>query len=453
MSVLAAIAVLALLIVVHELGHFLAASLQNIHVNRFSIGFGPVLWKYQGPETEYAIRGIFLGGYVGFPDEDPESTIPLDDPNLLRNRPVLDRAIVISAGVIANLIFAYFLLVTQFATVGIQELQPGVAISQVSSELSLASRAGIKSGDIVLAVNDEQLGTDVAAVKSLKEAIQSHPNQSIKFLLQRDTKKLAIALKPEAGPDGKGRIGVQLAPNDDKAGVTIEPLPEVSLVADEPIQPGDVVLSANGQELGTKASAMKSLREIIQSHPNQSIPLLIQRGKEKLEIQVTSPPDKTKELTVLKLDANIARRRASNILEAFNTGATEFERIVSLTWQGFGKLIGNFSETADQISGPVAIVAIGADIARSDAGNLFQFAALISINLAIINILPLPAVDGGQLAFLLIEGLRGKPLPAKFQDSVMRTGLILLLGLGIFLIIRDTANLAGVEWMRKLLQQ
>jgi RIP metalloprotease RseP len=117
------------------------------------------------------------------------------------------------------------------------------------------------------------------------------------------------------------------------------------------------------------------------------------------------------------------------------------------------QLISNFSETADQLSGPVAIVAIGADIARSDAASLFQFAALISINLAIINTLPLPALDGGQLFFLLIEGLRGKPLPTKFQDGVMQTGLMLLLGLGIFLIIRDTANLVGVEWMKSLLQQ
>ncbi|MFN7247218.1 MAG: site-2 protease family protein, partial [Microcystis sp.] len=81
-------------------------------------------------------------------------------------------------------------------------------------------------------------------------------------------------------------------------------------------------------------------------------------------------------------------------------------------------------------------------IARNDAGNLFQFAALISINLAVINILPLPALDGGQLVFLLIEALVGKPLPTKLQDNIMQTGLVLLLGLGVFLIVRDTANLA-----------
>ena len=154
MSVLIAIGVLALLIVVHELGHFAAARWQSIHVNRFSIGFGPALAKYQGKETEYALRAIPLGGYVGFPDDDPDSQIPNNDPDLLRNRPVFDRAIVISAGVIANLIFAYFLLVTQVATVGFPQInyQEGVIIPEVfTSENSVAKQAGIQAGDIVLA--------------------------------------------------------------------------------------------------------------------------------------------------------------------------------------------------------------------------------------------------------------------------------------------------------------
>ncbi|MDX2216564.1 MAG: RIP metalloprotease RseP, partial [Oculatellaceae cyanobacterium bins.114] len=118
-ATLATIAALAILIVVHEMGHFFAARLQGIHVNRFSIGFGPVLWKYQGPQTEYALRAIPLGGFVGFPDDDPDSEIPPNDPDLLKNRPILDRAIVISAGVIANLVFAYLIYVTQFTAVGV----------------------------------------------------------------------------------------------------------------------------------------------------------------------------------------------------------------------------------------------------------------------------------------------------------------------------------------------
>lgn len=364
MSVLAAIAVLALLIVVHELGHFIAARSQGIHVNRFSLGFGPILWKYQGTETEYAIRAFPLGGFVGFPDDDPESSnIPRNDPDLLRNRPLLDRAIVISAGVIANLIFAYFLLVVQGATVGFQQFnfQPGVLVPQVVTEqTSVARQAGIKSGDVILAVDGKQLEATEQALPDLRQVIQEHPNQSLPLTIQREGKTISLRVKPEVGPDGKGRIGVVLAPN-----------------------------------------------------------------------------------------GNIVRQRATNVVEAFSKGAVEFQRIVVLTGQGFVQLISNFGQTASQVAGPVKIVEIGASIAQSNASNLFQFAALISINLAVINILPLPALDGGQLAFLLIEGLRGKPLPTNIQDGVMQTGLMLLLGLGIFLIVRDTANL---EWVQKLFQ-
>ena len=355
MSVLAAILVVLSLIVVHEFGHFAAARLQKIRVNRFSIGFGPTLLKYQGSETEYAIRAFPLGGYVGFPDDDPDSPIPADDPNLLRNRPVLDRAIVISAGVIANLIFAYFLLVGQATTIGFQDIQyqSGVLVPQVLAESdSVAAKAGVKAGDIILKINDLELGASSEALNALRRTIQNSPEQSLKLTIDRDQEIIALDVQPEVGQDGKGKIGVMLAPN------------------------GDVV-----------------------------------------------------------------RRRAGNIVEAFTTGATEFQRIVQLTVQGFWQLISNFSENAKQVAGPVAIVAVGAELARNDLSNLFQFGALISINLAIINILPLPALDGGQLAFLTVEGLTGRPLPSKLQDGIMQTGLVLLLSLGVFIIVRDTINL------------
>ena len=152
MSTLAAIGVLALLIFVHELGHFSAARLQGIYANKFSIGFGPILLKYQGKQTEYSLRALPLGGFVGFPDDDPESDIPPTDPNLLSNRPLLDRAIVISAGVIANLIFAYFLLVVQVSVVGFQQIDyhPGVTVAGIAN--SLTPRAVPSVGAAELAV-------------------------------------------------------------------------------------------------------------------------------------------------------------------------------------------------------------------------------------------------------------------------------------------------------------
>lgn len=363
MSVLAAIAVLALLILVHELGHFMAARLQGIHVNRFSIGFGPILWKYQGPETEYAIRAIPLGGFVGFPDDDPDSDIPPDDPNLLRNRPILDRAIVISAGVIANLVFAYLVFVAQFSTVGVPQsfnYDTGVLVPQLVSESSPAATAGIRAGDIIIEVNGQDLGSAETATKTLMQSIQDSPNQPIDLTIQRQSREVVVTVTPELGEDGIARIGVQLVPN------------------------------------GT-----------------------------------------------------VEYRRPNGLFEVIAMAADEFQSMLVRTVQGFGMLITNFSQVAGQVAGPVKIVEQGAGLARDNIASLFPFTAIISINLAIINILPLPALDGGQLAFLLIEGLRGKPLPERVQENVMQTGLVLLLGLGVFLIVRDTTQL---EFFQNLFQ-
>ena len=359
MSVLAAIAVLAVLIFVHELGHFIAARSQGIHVNRFSLGFGPVILKYQGSETEYAVRAFPLGGFVGFPDDDPDSKFEPNDPNLLRNRPVLDRGIVISAGVIANLIFAYFLLVSQVGFVGIpQATQPGVLIQELAPQVSnVATVAGIKPGDVIIAADDTTFGTSLQEIEKLRDVIKNHPGEAIELKIERGDQNINLTVVPEAKTGG-GSIGVGLSPN----------------------------------------------------------------GK-------------------------VERRPIDNVVEAFSVGATQFQNIISQTVKGFGQLVTNFGETAGQVAGPVKIVKIGANIAQNDTGSLFFFAALISINLAFINILPLPALDGGQLAFLLIESVRGKPLPTRIQEGVMQTGLVLILGLGILLLVKETTQL---EWVQKL---
>ncbi len=355
MSVLLAIAVLATLVLIHELGHFLAARLQGIHVNRFSIGFGPALWRYQGERTEYAVRVIPLGGYVGFPDNDEDSDIPDDDPDLLKNRPIADRAIVISAGVVANLAFAYLALAVMALSVGVGMVdRPGVQIAGLLGDDSPAAIAGLQTGDIVRRANNITFGTNLSTLEEFQQAIARHANQPVRLLVERGDRQLELVVTPQGEP-GRGRIGVRL-------GFTGQP----------------------------------------------------------------------------------HRRRASNPIAALRLAGREFEHLLKATATGLYHLVANFQTTAPQLSGPVAIVAMGSELARSDAASLFDFMAIVSINLAIINILPLPALDGGQLFFLAIEALRGgTPLPLRWQENVMQGGLVLLLGLGVFMIFKDSLDLLG----------
>lgn len=428
---LPAIAVLALLIVVHELGHFAAARLQGIYASKFSIGFGPVLWKYQGPETEYALRAFPLGGFVGFPEEDPEeNTIDPKDPNLLKNRPILDRAIVMSAGVIANLIFAYLVLVLQMATVGTPQAEkPGVLVSRVVAEVTAASSQvadlGIKVGDTVFF--DQKFDYTYSAPTNTANLVVKPADQAVQLPVQH---------KSEAGKPELAKISLPA-----NTAISIELKPTAAMRYG--IKPGDVILSADGRTFGQAIDEQGSLRKIIEVNSGKPINLEVQRGDQLLALTVTPEAIATGEGRIgAGLDANgaLTRKRVGG-LTAFSAAAREFQKIVYDTVAGFGMLVSRFNTVASQVAGPVAIVAAGSRITQSDAANLFYFAALISVNLAIINILPLPALDGGHLAFLLLEGLRGKPVPSKIQDGVMQTGLMLLLGLGIFLIIRDTANL------------
>ncbi len=352
MSIAVVIAVLAVLVVVHESGHFLAARWQGIHVTGFSVGFGPAIWKYQGPKTLYALRLFPLGGFVAFPDNDEESAIPDDDPNLLKNRPIGDRAIVISAGVVANLIFAYLVLMLMTLSVGVVNVeQAGVKIS-INNPESPAMIAGLKDDDVVLAADGIKFDRSLKTLDQFQTLIASKANQSIVLNVKRGEKILDLNVTP-LGESGKGKIGVRL--------------------------------------------------------------------------NFTGKP---------------IRRPVTNLVEVVTVASEDFQNLIFMTVKGLGQLITNFQATASQVAGPVAIVSMGSQMVKSDFSSIFDFTAIISINLAVMNILPLPALDGGQLLFLLIEALRGgKPLPNKLQETVMTGGLVLFLGLGVVMIFKDSIGL------------
>ena len=357
MGVLTALAILAGLIVVHEAGHFFAATWQGIRVSGFSVGFGPVLLERQRRGVQFALRAIPLGGFVAFPDDDEDSPIPADDPDLLRNRPLPQRALVIAAGVLANLLLAWAVLVAQGVVVGIPagfSTTPGVLVAGVQPGQAAAA-AGLRPGDRVLAIDGRELGGGQSAVAQLVERVKGAPDQRLLLRAERDGNTVELRLTP-ADLGGVGRIGAQLQPS----------------------------------------------------------------GAESF-------------------------RPARSPLEVVRHANRDFVTLTRRTVEGFVSLITHFGETAGQVSGPVKIVEMGASLARQGGSSLFLYTALISINLAVLNALPLPLLDGGQFLLLLIEGVRGRPLPERFQMAFMQSGFVFLVGLSLVLIVKDTSQLQAVQ--------
>ncbi|KAK9664130.1 hypothetical protein RND81_14G021100 [Saponaria officinalis] len=360
-SVTEAVGVLTAIIVVHESGHFLAAYLQGIHVSKFAVGFGPILAKFNANNVEYSIRAFPLGGFVGFPDNEPDSEIPVDDENLLKNRPIIDRIVVVSAGVVANIVFAFVIIFAQMVFVGlpVQEAFPGVLVPDVRP-FSAASRDGLRPGDVILSVNGtELLKTGPRTVSDVVEVIKKNPSRNVLLTVTRAGQQVEIGVTPDENSDGTGKIGVQLSPN-----------------------------------------------------------VIFKKIKPK------------------------------NIGEAISFTGSEFWGLSTNVIDSLKQTFLNFSQTADKVSGPVAIIAVGAEVARSNIDGLYQFAAILNINLAVINLLPLPALDGGSLALILVEAARGgKKLPVEIEQRIMSSGILLVLFLGMYLIVRDTLNLGFIKEM------
>ena len=355
MNVFAALGVLALLIVIHEAGHFFAATLQGIRVSGFSIGFGPALIKRQRRGVTYALRLLPLGGFVAFPDDEEDSSIASDDPDLLKNRPIPQRALVIAAGVLANLLLAFVVLFGQAAVVGLPaDPDSGVLVVGIQPG-GAADRAGLSAGDLILSVDQTALKAGQAGVQEIVQLVKAAPELTLEISRERDGQPDVIKLTPD-DVTGQGRIGAQLQTN-----------------------------------------------------------------------------------------LNGATRPVNGPGELIGHTSTQFIRLLQQTISGYSGLITDFQTTAGQVSGPVKIVEMGAQLSEQGGSGLVLFMALISVNLAVLNSLPLPLLDGGQMLLLALEALRGRPVPERFQLAFAQSGFLLLLGLTVVLIVRDTTQLSAVQ--------
>jgi RIP metalloprotease RseP len=182
----------------------------------------------------------------------------------------------------------------------------------------------------------------------------------------------------------------------------------------------------------------------IKAHPNEQLMFTLQRGEEVLTLPATPSAGRDGKGAIgvsLLSHTFIKHTKPASLADAFAMTGAEFNRLGSTVLNGLKQIVTNFGSMSGQLSGPVAIVAAGSEIARTDVAGLFQFCAIVNINLAIVNMLPLPALDGGYLMLLLLEAARGKKLPDGIEQGVMASGLLLMMMLGVGLTIRDTLNL------------
>jgi RIP metalloprotease RseP len=238
-------------------------------------------------------------------------------------------------------------------------------------------------------------------------------------------------------------------------GIPFDPEPGILVLATQSekpaslagLQAGDKILKIESNTLGVGDQAVSSLVKEIQNASENPISITIDRDGVLKDLTLVPKNINGKGTIGAQLQPNIKKetKRTKNIFELFKYTNNEFSSLLVKTIQGYKGLITNFSSTAQQLSGPVKIVEIGAQLSQQGGTGILLFAALISINLAVLNSLPLPLLDGGQLVFTLIEGFRGKPVPVKVQMVVTQSSFFLLVGLSVLLIIRDTSQLLIVQ--------
>ncbi|MGD0266104.1 MAG: RIP metalloprotease RseP [Candidatus Methylomirabilota bacterium] len=443
MTILAAIVVLGILIFVHELGHFLVAKRSGVGVLKFSLGFGPKLVGVKRGETEYLLSAFPLGGYVKMIGEDPaDASVEAADPaRSFSQKSVATRARIILAGPVANLLLPVVIFWGVFATVGQPYFLPIVGAPDPGSP---AAQAGLLPGDRVQALNGERIErwTDVEA------AVQASAGTPLNFTVVRDGRAFDVRLTPRAvaTPDIFGQ-------ETQAWDVGLHPLLSTRIgqilpghVAEQAgLRSGDRIVALNG----TPVVEWDQLAKTIHESPGKPVRLTVERDGRRFDVLVT--PRSTKQQTASGEEeigligigpAAESHYQRLNPVTALVDGVKETAGLSALIVQGFVKLIqGRISPKT--IGGPILITQMAGEVVQRGTVQLLSFTAFLSINLAILNLLPIPILDGGHLLFSLIEWLRGKPVSLRKREIAQQVGMVLLVGLMIFAFYNDIFRLLG----------
>ncbi|HEU4370023.1 MAG TPA: RIP metalloprotease RseP [Methylomirabilota bacterium] len=451
-TIVSFIVVIGILILIHELGHFFVARWTGVGVERFSIGFGPVLLRWRGKETEYVLSAIPMGGYVKMMGEENPlegGGGPVHDPGkAFALKPLWARFLIVFAGPGMNFVLAVAIFAVVLATLG-RPVWPA-AVGKVAEGSPAA--AGLRTGDTIVAVN----GQPVRYWEDLERAVAASNGRSLELRLRRDGAERPVTVTPRLRtvPDPIFRepretwdigAGPQLAPQISSVGPG-SPAERAGL------KPGDVVIAVAGQPVYTP----EDLVEAIRTRPGRAFPITVERESRTVTLSVVPDAVKEKgpdaqEREVGRIQAGIATKAVRfepyGPIEAVGHGAAKTWDMTVLTVKGLWKLVSRQIDSSN-IGGPIQIATEAGRQAKDGMASLALFTAIISVNLAVLNLLPVPMLDGGHLLFFLIEAILGRPLSLRKREVAQQVGFVLLMMLMVFALYNDLVRIDAFKFFR-----
>jgi regulator of sigma E protease len=432
--------VLGVLVAFHELGHFLAARWVGVKVLKFSLGFGPKLFSRQVGETEYLLSTIPLGGYVKlFGENETEATTPEDRRRSFAHQGLWGKVLIVAAGPGFNFILAYLIFAGWLST-GSPLFVP--TFSDLSADVealvpgSPAAAAGMEIGDQVVKVNGKVISTKT----ELLVAVAKSKGKPIALEVRREGQTKPLTVTPRLAP---GEVAGGEEPLY-TIGVEETPPLVTSVMQGMPasvagFQAGDRVVGVEGQTIYTWAQMAAQVKE----HPQKPLRIEVLRKGQRVALTVTPTTEKMtvngQTIEVGKIGISGPGRsliRSDNPLEAIYHGLEATWGWTELIVIGLYKMVvGDIS--SKNIGGPLTIANISGEAASQGASSFVFLIAILSINLGVLNLLPIPILDGGHLLFFLIEGILRKPLGERQREVAQQVGLMLLVGIMIFAFWND----------------
>jgi regulator of sigma E protease len=450
-SVLLFIVVLGVLIFFHELGHFLVARLFGVGVERFSLGFGPRIFGKTVGRTDYRISLIPLGGYVKMVGDEPGSPLPEEDaPYSFTDKHVAQRSLIVAAGPLFNILLAILIFIGIFYFAGLPSLRP--VVRNVESN-SPAQQAGIQYGDLIRSID----GKPIESWRDIDTAVDQSAGEQLNIVVERERERLAFSVAPR--PVNAENIYGESVTEYELGIYGIEEPPSVisqtqpGMPAEKAgLQAGDRVLAVNDKP----TENWEQLHQAISSSKGEPLTLTIQRGDAISEVQVTPAEVKVSDaMGVRKSAYRIGIMQPSPILEedritlhlglgaSISRGFGQTWLVIRETGRFFVKLFERKVPT-EAIGGPIRIAMLANQQAQEGILALLAFIAIISVNLAVINLLPIPVLDGGHLLFYAIEAVQKKPVSIRMRETAQQVGVFLLIMLMIFVFYNDI----NITWFK-----